>query len=288
MSGKGIDHAMLVVEDLSSAKAQFERLGFMVTARADHGHTGTANHLIIFERNYIELLGIAKPGPDSEMFRLALEQREGYWLTALRTDDASAEHTHLAHVGVETDPPQTWSRALNLENPDMVSFSTLFIPPLATPEAGFFYCQHHNRQTVLSPELANHANGAVAVTGAIVVTDCLDTLTAPYQHLFGVGSIIPHDDTAVLTLGREHIRFENETSFRQRFEQIVLPEPLKGPNFAVLELAVADLDFTRACLSDKGVQYEMSKSADRVWVDPAEACGAVICLSEKSAPAQSR
>ena len=67
----------------------------------------------------------------------------------------------------------------------------------------------------------------------------------------------------------------------------MLPTPLKGPNFAVLELAVADLDLTRSRLSDNGIHFEKEKSTGCIWVDPAEACGAVICFSEKATPGQS-
>ena len=232
MNATGIDHAVIIVADLGVARKQFERLGFSVTARAEHGHTGTANHLLIFEDTYVELLGIARAAPENSMFQAELAEREGYWLTALRTDDAAAEHAHLAGIGFETDLPQKWSRALNVDNPEIVSFSTLFIPPAATPQAGFFYCQHHDRSTVLDPALTHHPNGVNGITGAVVAASGIDTLTAPYQHLFGVGSIIQQPASAILNIGPQSIRFESEACLRNRFGCFELPEPLKGPNFA--------------------------------------------------------
>src|SRR5688572_19550272 len=54
----GIDHAIVGVRDLEQARASYQRLGFRVTPRGRHVGWGTANYCVMFERDYLELLGI--------------------------------------------------------------------------------------------------------------------------------------------------------------------------------------------------------------------------------------
>ena len=57
----GIDHVLIGVRDLEAARAQYARLGFNSTPRGRHVGWGTANYCIMFERDYLELLGIVDP-----------------------------------------------------------------------------------------------------------------------------------------------------------------------------------------------------------------------------------
>ena len=56
-----IDHVVITVGDrLDAALAQYTRLGFDMTERGHHT-LGSSNHLAIFGRDYLELLGY-EPG----------------------------------------------------------------------------------------------------------------------------------------------------------------------------------------------------------------------------------
>jgi hypothetical protein len=60
MSGafEGFDHALIGTRDLAEARTRFERLGFATTPLGRHGGWGTGNHCILFQRGYIELMGV--------------------------------------------------------------------------------------------------------------------------------------------------------------------------------------------------------------------------------------
>jgi hypothetical protein len=59
-AARDIDHVMLIPRDLAHARSAYERMGFTVTPLTSHPH-GTANHLIMFQRDFIELLGVVAP-----------------------------------------------------------------------------------------------------------------------------------------------------------------------------------------------------------------------------------
>jgi hypothetical protein len=64
MSGEaisGIDHLLIVVRDLDSAAATYRRLSFTLSPRAvTSSHICNANHTIMLERDYFELLAVRR------------------------------------------------------------------------------------------------------------------------------------------------------------------------------------------------------------------------------------
>ena len=57
----GFDHVIVGVDDLEHAADLWRRLGFTITPRGRHIGWGTANYCVMFEHDYVELLGILDP-----------------------------------------------------------------------------------------------------------------------------------------------------------------------------------------------------------------------------------
>ena len=55
----GIDHAVVMVQDLARAAENYRQLGFTLSPRGTHSaHMGTGNYTIMFDPDYMELLGV--------------------------------------------------------------------------------------------------------------------------------------------------------------------------------------------------------------------------------------
>ena len=55
----GIDHAVVMVKDLDQAAANYKKLGFTISPRGTHSaHMGSGNYTIMFDPDYMELLGV--------------------------------------------------------------------------------------------------------------------------------------------------------------------------------------------------------------------------------------
>ena len=74
----GIDHVIIGVRDLEAARAQYARLGFNSTPRGRHVGWGTANYCIMFEHDYLELLGIVDPSQFTNGLDRFLERARGH------------------------------------------------------------------------------------------------------------------------------------------------------------------------------------------------------------------
>src|SRR5262249_37020850 len=85
---RGLDHVVGMVEGIDAAEAAYRALGFQVQPRGFHTKLGTANHLMIFERDYFEILGIVADTPFNAERRDWLKQGGGLANVALATDGA--------------------------------------------------------------------------------------------------------------------------------------------------------------------------------------------------------
>ena len=57
-----LDHAVITVrERMDEAEAIYRRMGFTLTERSFHA-AGSCNHLMVFERDYLELIGFPPAG----------------------------------------------------------------------------------------------------------------------------------------------------------------------------------------------------------------------------------
>src|SRR5262249_62099693 len=96
-----LDHGIVFARDLGHAASAYRRLGFWLTPRGDHTRLGTANHTIVLERDYLELLTIVTPGPENAQWE---RTQDGLAAAALGTKDARAARQALLERGTECPP----------------------------------------------------------------------------------------------------------------------------------------------------------------------------------------
>src|SRR5260370_5335302 len=178
---RGLDHIVHAVRDLDGAAAFYRRLGFTVGARNRHPW-GTHNQIVQLPGFFVELLTVAEPeklGEDgfAALFgtfnRIFLKKQEGLSFLMLESRDADADARDFGAAGIAV------SQALQFERegsaPDggklKVGFSLAFARDAGAPAIGFATCRQHHPENFWNPALQQHANGACAIAGAVIVAE---------------------------------------------------------------------------------------------------------------------
>src|SRR5919202_6093013 len=101
----GLDHALIGVRDLELARMGWTRLGFSLSPRGRHIGWGTANYCVMFEHDYIELLGIVDPTQFTNNLDAFVAKREGLMGLAFATSDGEAAAAELRRRGLHPSEP---------------------------------------------------------------------------------------------------------------------------------------------------------------------------------------
>ena len=171
----GIDHAVVMVKELDKAAENYRRLGFTVSPRGTHSvHMGTGNYTIMFDPDYMELLGVLAATELNAPARAFLDKRgEGIERIAFTAVDSAAGAEEIRARGLEPIGPTDFERPVTLPDGTVsaAKFRTFMWPTAEAPGGvRIFACQHKTRDTVWIPELMTHANAARRIRQALIAT----------------------------------------------------------------------------------------------------------------------
>lgn len=270
-----LDHVVFNTRDqMDQCVALFARLGFTVAPRGVHT-LGSINHLLVFGRDYFELLGYPAGRPPEKRPELVANP-VGLMATVLATDNADATHAQLTGLGLAPRPVQSFSRPVELDGGriEHAAFRVTRLEPQAIPGSWFYYCQHLTPQLVWRPEWQAHANGATGMAAIdIAVQDLAQALPAyaratlgnPLQSLGGSASSAHHASGAAAVVQLRDAEL--------RLHQAAGPERMTGITFRTDSLATV-----RNVLCNNGVDSGMDREC--LTVDPAATSGIKIQFTE--------
>lgn len=275
---RGLDHVVVMVDGIDAAQAQYAKLGFQVQPRGFHSKLGTANHMI-FDRDYLEILGIVEPTEFNAERREWLKAGGGLANVALATDGADLAFDTFRAVGLNPDMPLYFDRAVEINGrTEKAAFRTVRIPKTNMPVVGFFVCEHITPQFVYRPEWARHPNGARGILGITVIAEQPAKWADEVAKYFGPNSVRKEGDSIVANTGSHHIRYLNRKEFSERYPGITPVRP--GDHPALLRLRVDNLPTTEALLKKNGVNF-LKPNAGRLLVPPSEAAHLTIEFAER-------
>jgi catechol 2,3-dioxygenase-like lactoylglutathione lyase family enzyme len=273
----GFDHCMILVRDLAQAATRYRDLGFTLTDRGEHPAFGTANHTIMLDGNYLELLTVERVTPASAARAEILGHREGAYAVALATEDCFAVHRALAEHGFAVDAPADFVRPVRLhDGAHDARFRIVQLPP-APRLPNLFACQHFTRDLVWRPEWMAHPNGALRVSEIILSHADPAALATDYAGVFGREAIETNAQGWRLMLGNVCLTVASPAALAERFAGAVLPDE-RDAWFAGAAIAVRSLAVVVALLQSHGIAYVTL--AEGIVVPPAAANGALLLFQE--------
>lgn len=271
----GIDHCVILVRDLDAAAETYRRLGFTLSPRGYHSaHMGSANHTIMLQEDYFELLGMIAATEHNRRWREEIARGEGLSAVALQTDDADRACAEIRSLGMAAGDVVAFSRPVDLPDGGKAeaAFRVTNFPEDLLPGMHLFVCGQLTRDTVWIPELMAHANGARGLAALVMACADPDAMAARWARIFGTAAVAGISGGARVSTGKTDIDLLAPPSLAQRYPGLSVDagrDRLVG-----LALRVADAGRARAALDAGKVPWRDSDG--RTIVAPADACGTVL------------
>jgi hypothetical protein len=274
----GIDHAVIMVKDLDKAAANYKRLGFTVSPRGTHSaHMGSGNYTIMFDPDYMELLGVLNPTEHNAPARAYLEKNgEGIERIAFTAVDSAEGAEEIRARGYPPVGPTDFERPVTMPDGTVsaAKFRTFQWPTAEAPGGvRIFACQHKTRETVWIPELMKHANGAKRLKQVLMVAPEPGKEAAHLAKMIDRETRNEADGAVAVPSGgdRADFVFVTKDQLAKRYPGVSLAGlPDRGGAGLVI---IADVAAAEKALGSVGV-----KSAGGVIVPPAEGNGTMLAF----------
>lgn len=228
-----LDHVVINVRaDMDVAEVAFRDLAFTVTPRGYHT-LGSINHLMIFETDYLELIGIPAGG----------ETRRADLLTAplginglvFKSEDVDVTFNHLRELGMDGEPPRSFSRPVEVNQKTVdAKFRTVSVRPDVFPEGRVYFCEHGTPELVWRKEWQNHKNKTTAVTEIVVVTNNVAETATDYANLVNSKAEIQSNDLASILTDDVLLTIYSPERYRDRYGEASLDLGDRGSMFGAL------------------------------------------------------
>ncbi len=182
---QGIDHLVVVVNDLDQAIRDYRELGFTVVAGGQHP-VGSHNALIAFEDgSYVEIIAFYREARDHRWWE-PLRKGERFVDFCFQTDDLHGDTQKLRDAGIAIKDPVPWAR----KRPDGYELKWL-LSLVSGSQRGVapFLIQDLTPRNERIPQAFEHPNrvtGIETVTIAVAEIDpvekCYDSLLQTTAH----------------------------------------------------------------------------------------------------------
>jgi hypothetical protein len=282
----GLEHPLVVSDDLDALADRYRALGFAPTRKGYHPW-GTGTQLVLFPDNFIELMGIDDrrliDTPSETGFRFGrfiadqLERREGIAMIALHSEDAAADAAAVTARGVAPDGLVNFHREVTLPDgsKDEAVVSLAMLIDWQQPQLSHFICQQHRPEFVWVPEWMQHPNGALAIQHVVYAAAEPDAHRQRFAGIWGDDAL--HDlgnGFRVATTGGELLMLERPAA-EARFAPVEMPYGWRDAACAVaIAVRVADLNRVHLLMMQNRVPHV--RMAESLRIPPPHAGNVIL------------
>jgi hypothetical protein len=282
----GLEHPLVVSDDLDALAERYRAMGFAPTRKGYHPW-GTGTQLVLFPDNFIELMGIDDrlliDEPSETGFRFGrfiadqLNRREGIAMIALHSEDAAADAAAVTARGVEPDGLVKFRREVTLPDgaTDEAVVSLAMLIDWEQPQLSHFICQQHRPEFVWVPEWMDHPNGALAIERVIYAAAEPDGLRQRFAGIWGEDAV--HNlgnGFRVETAGGELLVLDRQAA-EARFAPVEMPYGWRDASCAIaITVRVADINLVHLLLMQNRVPH--LRMAELLRVPPLHAGNVIL------------
>jgi Glyoxalase-like domain len=262
-----LDHVVInTLFDMDRAAAWMAQLGFTLTPRGYHS-LGSINHLVMFESDYLELVGL--PSGTDVLRKEVLESPRGLNGLVFKADDVDASLGQLRAGGLEMLEPQSFSRPVTIDGVEhLARFRTIRTAPELFEAGRVYYCQHLTPELVWHRPWMSHPNGVRGLSELVVVTSNVEVDGPRYAKAAQTSPERQGDGWTIALSGGFRITLMSPARYRERYgEQCVEADGrhsffgaivLDAPELGAIRDLAASIPDLRAVASESSLSVRIS------------------------------
>ncbi len=211
-----LDHIVInTLFDMDRAAELMSRLGFTLTPRGYHS-LGSINHLLMFENDYLELVGL--PSGTDVLRKDVLESPRGLNGLVFQAGDIDACQRTLRDSGLSMLEPQSFSRPVTIDGIEHVArFRTVRTAPELFEAGRVYYCQHYTPELVWHRPWMSHANGVRGLSELVIVSSNLEADVPRYGKAAQAASERQGDDWTIALPRGFRLTLVSPARYRARY-----------------------------------------------------------------------
>jgi hypothetical protein len=211
-----LDHVVInTLFDMDRSADLMSRLGFTLTPRGYHS-LGSINHLVMFEHDYLELVGL--PSGTDVLRRDVLESPRGLNGLVFQAGDIDGCQRRLRDSGLAMLEPQSFSRPVTIDGIEhLARFRTARTAPELFEAGRVYYCQHFTPELVWHRPWMSHPNGVRGLSELVIVSSNLETDLPRYAKAAQAPSEQQGDAWTIALPSGFHLTLMPPARYRQRY-----------------------------------------------------------------------
>ena len=235
-----LDHVVInVLFDMDRAAALISALGFTLTPRGHHT-LGSINHLVMFEQDYVELLGL--PSGADNVRKDLLESPRGLNGLVFKARDADATQRTLRDDGLAMLEPQSFSRPVTIDGVEhQARFRTVRTAPDLFEAGRVYYCRHYTPELVWHRPWMSHPSGVRGLRELVIVTSNAEADVPRYAKAAQASPEGERDDWRIMLSGGFRLTLISPARYRARYGELSVEANGRGSFFGALVFDAPDL-----------------------------------------------
>ena len=260
-----LDHIAINVKDnMDEAYELFSELGFILTPRGYHS-LGSINHSMVFNNNYLELIGNQKGKPiDRPELKNAAFGINGL---VFKTNNVHRIYDHLVNINFEQDAPRSFNRPVfidDIENKAM--FETVSIKANIFKAGRVYYCNHLTPNLVWIPRYMNHPNTSFGIEEIIMIDDEPKSIAEKFTKICKKLKIKTSNNQISLKTKDLSISIVHKEILKKRYKNIISEMKLMPSMFGAVKIKTKSFDFINNIKSKTFKKIKKYEEKDKVQI----------------------
>ena len=245
-----LDHLVINVNDMmDEARNLFETLGFSITDRGYHS-LGSINHSMLFQNNYLELIGYPKGG---EVKRPELKNASiGINGIVFKSKNINKTYTQLLNAECNDGSPKEFNRPVIINQLEkQAKFKTISVKKNLFKPGRLYFCEHLTPNLVWIPSYLKHSNTCIQFLQLTIIDNNPTNISNFFLKINSNTKISVFKNSINLKFYDFIINICTQETFRKRYKYIINDMKFLNSMYGAIVIRVKSIQYLVDIIKDK-------------------------------------